>query len=209
MEEEEEEEKNKKSFHGLSLLFMILSLISLFFIKINGVIVIMLFFLVIICLFFPKITPIAISFLCTGMFCDLMLNLYSKRISSEDNVNSIRKIRLHEYFNEVGTIPASLLGGFLTLWLCLPSYAIWINLIDNNNDYKKRKREKIWVLIIIGFVVGFVIGTFSEQSLALRPLLPFYKSTKGYLENRFWDGISVVIGMIPFFIFFSSFFLIK
>jgi hypothetical protein len=90
----------------------------------------------------------------------------------------------------MGFFRAAAFAGFLTVWLCLPSLLIWKALQGSFS-------VPLYVLPVIGYVVGFVVGNFSENTRALRALKPFYSSTSGILENRFWDGISVVIGLLP------------
>lgn len=126
------------------------------------------------------VITILIAFLAGGI-CDLLLNLYSSYSTG------VRSVMLNNYFGIVGTYRASIFAALLTVWLVLPSYVL----------YQAFAGKEPLFLFPIGFAVGFIIGAFSESSLALRPLFPFYKSTTGWIENRAWDGISVCAAMIP------------
>jgi len=122
-----------------------------------------------------------------GFFADLFLNF-----SSRNGVfKGIRGLQLKNYFNKVGTLTAAIFAGMLTVWLVIPTISIWSVL--------NRELDGIDELYIfpIGFLFGFLIGTFSQPTKALKPLLPFYSSTYGYIENRLWDGLSVVIALVP------------
>lgn len=129
---------------------------------------------------------VLIAFL-MGFFADLLLNLSSRN----GFFKGIRGRQLKNYFNNVGTPTAAIFAGMLTVWLVIPSVAIWSLL-----DVEFKGISEYWVLLI-GFIFGFIIGTFSQPTKALKDLLPFYRSTSGYIENRAWDGISVVVALIP------------
>lgn len=131
-----------------------------------------------------KVAVVSAIAFAMGFFSDLGLNLMSSRSSGR------RSVQLQNYFREVGTLEAALFAGMLTVWLVLPSYAIWLYI-------NARERISEWLLVPIGFLFGFFIGFFSQPTLALRPLLPFYLTTYGWGENRLWDGASVVFAIIP------------
>lgn len=131
-----------------------------------------------------NIAVIAAIAFAMGFISDVALNLYS------GTSTGIRSQRLNFYFGLVGPLKAAVFAGFLTVWLVLPSYAIWL-FIDGQN------RISPWWILLIGMVFGFLIGFLSQPTRALRPLLPFYRSTSGWLENRLWDGISVVFALLP------------
>lgn len=131
-----------------------------------------------------NIAVIAAIAFAMGFISDVALNLYS------GTSMGIRSQRLNFYFGLVGPLKAAVFAGFLTVWLVLPSYAIWL-FIDGQS------RISPWWILLIGMVFGFLIGFLSQPTRALRPLLPFYKSTSGWLENRLWDGISVVFALLP------------
>lgn len=85
-----------------------------------------------------------------------------------------------QYFEEQGTWLAAAFAGMLTAWMVLGTYAISGNKLN----------------AVVAFVVGAVWGVASQYALALRPLLPFYENTEfGYIENRIWDGMSVVFAI--------------
>lgn len=172
----------------LALVSPVIILIAMRFYGVLGSILIMLllaFAFTLYSLFYSKndqkiIVVTLIAFL-AGAVSDLLLNFYSSYS------NGIRSKMLQKYFRIVGTSTASIFAGLLTVWLVLPSFVLYRSFDIN---------ESLW-LFPIGFAVGFIIGSFSESSLALRPLLPFYKSTSGWIENRSWDGISVCVAMLP------------
>lgn len=117
-----------------------------------------------------------------GGISDTLLNLYSR------NSNGVRSLKLREYFTQVGSLRAAVFAALLTFWLVVPTFAIYRYFFSEQPDL---------ILLPIGFVVGFVVGIFSQNSLALRPLLPFYQVTSGWVESRFWDGISVCVALVP------------
>jgi hypothetical protein len=123
-----------------------------------------------------------------GFCSDLALNYYSRRTHA-----GLRSRRLHEYFTRVGPVKAAAFAGLLTVWLVLPSVALWeyIGAESGLSPFSP------WALLPLGFMVGAVTGVFSQTTQALEPLLPFYQATSGNLENRAWDGASVVFAMVP------------
>lgn len=123
----------------------------------------------------------AVAFV-AGFASDLALNAYSGR-QKLCHQNALRSWALQGYFTRVGALRAAVFAGFLSVWLVLPSVAIWTYL----------GWEQPLAVLPIGFMVGATTGVFSQSSRALAPLLPFYQATSGNLENRAWDGASVLV----------------
>lgn len=133
-----------------------------------------------------KVAVVAVIAFFMGFFADLGLNLMSS------TSGGVRSRMLQRYFRSVGAVKAAVFAGMLTVWLVLPSYAIWLYL-DGVTDGGQSK----FLLLPIGFFFGFFIGFGSQPTKALKPLLPFYQVTSGWLENRVWDGVSVVFALLP------------
>lgn len=137
----------------------------------------------------PAVLRVTMTAAFMGLASDLALNATSRRS------NAPRSAALQFYFQKVGTWSAAAFAAMLTVWLVLPSFSIWMFLYQKNTDLHWG-----W-LLAIGFCFGFFIGFFSQPTRALKPLLLFYKSTWGWLENRVWDGVSVVFALVPLMIF--------
>lgn len=133
----------------------------------------------------------ALSGFAAGFASDLALNLYFRG----NRARSVRGARLREYFDAVGALPAAVFAGAITVALTLGTLgvaaALGVHIPANAADLPAAA-----ALCAIGFVVGAAVGVFSQPSRALRPLLPFYQSTSGNLENRTWDGASQAWAMI-------------
>lgn len=128
--------------------------------------------------------------LLVGIFSDLGLN----GISYLYRNTTTRSTALQKYFTKIGTIPAALYGGTLAALMIFNTYAI-LEIMGYTQESKNENVEKVFVGLFLAFVVGAIWGILGEPSKAFKPLLPFYKSTLGLLENRFWDGIAIVLAM--------------
>lgn len=140
-----------------------------------------LFMLVLLCLYIAirrDLSMLVLIALVLGGIFDLALNLYFRG----DRAKEGRGSSLRAYFDLLGPVDAAGFAACITAWLVLASYDIWrfVNV------------RRIW-LPFFGFLSGAFFGILAENSVALAPLLPFYKSTSGQLENRAWDGASILL----------------
>lgn len=113
-----------------------------------------------------------------GAISDLSLNLYF----TGERATDTRGQKLRIYFDELGSLDASIFAACITAWLLLAA-------LDFLEFTKLRPR---W-FPVVGFVTGAFFGVIAEKSRALQPLLPYYESTSGQLENRAWDGLSTAV----------------
>lgn len=113
-----------------------------------------------------------------GAIFDLTLNLYFRG----DRAQESRSAALEAYFKLLGPVEASAFAGCITAWLVLASFDVW----------RFVEVRSVW-FPFFGFLTGAFFGVLSEKSVALAPLLPFYESTSGQLENRAWDGASILL----------------
>lgn len=126
--------------------------------------------------FHPEVKALAFAGFLAGALSDLALNVITHKFPE-----TIRGKYMIQYFEEQGTWLAAAFAGMLTSWMVLGTYAI-----SGNN-----------LNAVAGFVVGAGWGVASQYALALKPLLPFYENTEfGYVENRIWDGMSVVFAIV-------------
>tara|TARA_B100001059_G_C17724747_1_gene522778 strand:+ start:311 stop:901 length:591 start_codon:yes stop_codon:yes gene_type:complete len=129
--------------------------------------------------------PLALAFM-VGVLSDISLNLGSA-IFQKNFKDSRRSKSLQIYFNSMGIAPAAIFGGVLAAGMIANTYAI----TESFND-----PLPLWAELLIGFGVGALWGVVGHYSLAMRPFKVFYDNTSGYIESRFWDGITIPFVMI-------------
>lgn len=123
--------------------------------------------------------PLLVAFL-IGSISDISLNLYSKTSKGK------RSKALQVYFKYMGLIPAAIFGGVLSAMMVANTYAI-INVADI---------DKLYLILLIGLAVGVLWGVVGHYSFGMKRFKVFYDNTSGYLESRFWDGITVPLILI-------------
>ena len=131
---------------------------------------------------------LVITSLIVGSVFDLLLNGYSRIVPKHYK----RSKGLRNYFNKVGTIKASYYGGTLASLMIMNTYALTEIFTDKEN---KNITENVITGLTLAFIVGAIWGVLGKNSVAMKPLLPFYRNTSGMLENRFWDGISITLAL--------------
>lgn len=128
--------------------------------------------------FLGKISFLAIgtSFL-VGMLSDLTLNAYFRG----RRALKARGAMLRQYFDQMGTFTAAVFAGAITVIMTEATLALAAVIGITGSPLG---------LCVAGLLAGAALGMPAQSSLALRELLPFYKSTTGPWENRAWDGVS-------------------
>ncbi len=102
------------------------------------------------------------------------------------------------YFNQVGVFPSAMFGGVLTAGMVLNT-ALVMSFLETVLGWEYNG----YVAMLVGFVVGALWGVVVEsgRAEAAKELMVFYKNTKGgYLENRIWDGLTIMLatGLLHF-----------
>lgn len=131
----------------------------------------------------PSLRFLAIGAFLVGASLDFVLQLYSRWGAGN---GWARSTALLYYFNDLGSLVSMVLGGALTAIMIMTAVII-AKTLDKGGD--------VHVIAIAGFMVGVVWGVGGHDARAMRTFRPFYDATSGYIESRFWDGISITLAI--------------
>lgn len=141
-----------------------------------------------------SVVALAVSFV-VGALSDIALNLYFRG----SRALRPRGAKLRQYFDAMGMLPAAVFAGAISATLTLATVAaasaFHLRPPARNSLGGIELRETA-IILVLGFAAGAGFGVFAQPTRAIAPLLPFYQSTSGLLENRAWDGASQVWVML-------------
>jgi hypothetical protein len=138
---------------------------------------------------------LVLTSLIIGFFSDLAINGFSKIAINGIN-NNKRSKALQKYFSKNGTIFSAIFAATLTALMVLNTHAVLeiFGYTDPDSDLSKETQEML-IGVSVAFIVGAVWGAVVQDSNSMKTFRPFYNTTWGPWENRFWDGIAVAFAM--------------
>ena len=133
---------------------------------------------------------VLISFI-IGFISDLGINGMA-RITP----NAKRSKALKKYFTKNGTLFSAIFAGTLTVLMVVNTQVVLdlFGYTDPNSELSTETQE-ILIGVAMAFIIGAIWGAVVQDSNAMSTFRPFYNSTWGVWENRFWDGIAVAFAM--------------
>lgn len=141
---------------------------------------------------FSKWMTVAVSGFVIGAASDYTMNIIAQ--SRKPNSPNPNWTNMKTYFDSVGTTDSFLFAGMLTAWMTVNTFALMFS-------------DSLLTTLFIGFLVGAGWGVVVESlhAKAAEPLMVFYNNTPGgYVENRLWDGATILLSSgVTFFVLLS------